>query len=364
MNRLAYSTTVIALRIGLASALSLLIGCAAVGPASISNGRMAYNEVLNYTEDQQLLNAIVRERYGQTFGMLSVSSVTANMKFRVSIDGEFRAWGTSETAAKVTPLSLGTAYEENPTISYAPIQGEAVLRRLVTPITIQEGFLLLSMARERQIVERFLFKRLNRLSAPLDGPRTPEAERAGFIARELREAGILRFGQVAGPDESRPQYMIIFEAYSDEYKPLIREYLGLLGVEEEVVDGRTITLPLRSSSTSDQNAVIDIETPSVLEWLRLAGIMIEVPEAHIAQGIVEPGGWSGREENRLMTIHTSKRRPGDAIVSIRFRDWWFFVDATDTRSKNSFALLKFLVRLRLNPEDTKQTVPVLTVPVG
>ena len=36
------------------SAAVLTGGCALVGPSSISNGRMAYNEVINYTEDQQL----------------------------------------------------------------------------------------------------------------------------------------------------------------------------------------------------------------------------------------------------------------------------------------------------------------------
>lgn len=44
------------------SASLLTGGCAVVGPASISNGRMVYNEVINYTEDQQLLNAIPLNR--------------------------------------------------------------------------------------------------------------------------------------------------------------------------------------------------------------------------------------------------------------------------------------------------------------
>ena len=118
--------------------------CAVVGPYSISNGCMAYNEVINYTEDQQLLNAIVQERYGQTFGMLSVSSVAARVKFRGSVGAEFNAWGSDKFMDKLTPLSLGAAYEENPTISYVLVQGEAVLRSLVTPLRIEEQGVVLA----------------------------------------------------------------------------------------------------------------------------------------------------------------------------------------------------------------------------
>ena len=90
----------------LLSAPVLTGGCAVVGPHSISNGRMAYNEVINYTENQQLLNAIVRERYGQTFGTLSDSSVAANVKFRGIAGAEFNAWASNQFTDKLTPLSL------------------------------------------------------------------------------------------------------------------------------------------------------------------------------------------------------------------------------------------------------------------
>ena len=56
-------------------------GCAVVGPQSIAAGRGVYAEVINRTEDEQILNVIVRQRYDETFGMMSVASVTANLRF-------------------------------------------------------------------------------------------------------------------------------------------------------------------------------------------------------------------------------------------------------------------------------------------
>ena len=58
-----------------------LCGCAIVGPQSITAGRGVYTEVINRTEDEQILNVLVRQRYDETFGMISVASVTANLQF-------------------------------------------------------------------------------------------------------------------------------------------------------------------------------------------------------------------------------------------------------------------------------------------
>ena len=56
-------------------------GCAVICPKSITAGRGVYAEVINRTEDEQILNVIVRQRYDETFGMMSVASVTANLRF-------------------------------------------------------------------------------------------------------------------------------------------------------------------------------------------------------------------------------------------------------------------------------------------
>ena len=72
--------TTIATMLVLLSALGFS-GCAVVGPQSITAGRGVYAEVINRTEDEQILNVIVRQRYDETFGMISVASVTANLRF-------------------------------------------------------------------------------------------------------------------------------------------------------------------------------------------------------------------------------------------------------------------------------------------
>ncbi len=46
--------------IGSCGLLWALSGCSTMGPQSIANGRAAYNQIINQTEDQQMLMAVVR----------------------------------------------------------------------------------------------------------------------------------------------------------------------------------------------------------------------------------------------------------------------------------------------------------------
>jgi hypothetical protein len=111
--------------------LFALSGCAVVGPKSISMGRADYNEAINRTEDEQMLPSIVKGRHGETFSLLAVSGVAANVRFGTNAGVEV-GWGSKENyAGNLVPFSGGLAYEENPTITYAPVQGEHYLRQFL-----------------------------------------------------------------------------------------------------------------------------------------------------------------------------------------------------------------------------------------
>jgi hypothetical protein len=340
-------------------------GCAVVGPASISNGRLAYGEVINYTGDQQILNMIVRERYAQTFGMLTVASVTANVKIRASAGAQFRAGATaSEVDGNLVPLSAGVAYEENPTISYIPLQGESFLRRMLTPITVEQGYLVSQAAIEHDIVARELYRRVNGLQNPVGRRPSPEFERLVNLNTELRRAGVVHSGRAPTSEGKEPGYFLNLRGYGDEHADIVRAFLEVLGIKGKTADGRDIVLPFFYSSGKHATDGIYVETRSALDWIRHAGSMIEVPAPHLEAGIVEPSGWEEPEQDRFITIRASKKRPKDSMVEIAYRGWWFYIDDADTRSKRSFQLIKFLIGLRLDEQSADPQVPILTVPVG
>ena len=104
-------------------ATALVGGCALVGPASISNGRSVYNEVINQTEDQQILNTIVRLRYDRTFGMLTVASVTANIRLRAELNAEVGAGSSSNYVGNLVPLSEDRSADQRVPLLTVPVGG-------------------------------------------------------------------------------------------------------------------------------------------------------------------------------------------------------------------------------------------------
>jgi hypothetical protein len=67
---------------------------------------------------------------------------------------------------------------------------------------------------------------------------------------------------------------------------------------------------------------------------------------------------------RTITTRSSEKPPDNATVRIRFRDWWFYIDATDSRSKQAFTFLRTFIGMRLADPGATQRAPVLTVPVN
>ena len=79
-KRLSYSRVRCALtRTTLCLLLFALPGCANIGSRSISMGRGDYNQAISKTDEEQMLLAIISGRYGDSFSLLAVSGVAANV---------------------------------------------------------------------------------------------------------------------------------------------------------------------------------------------------------------------------------------------------------------------------------------------
>jgi len=339
-----------------------LCGCATVGPQSITAGRGGYTEVINRTEDEQILNVLVRQRYDETFGMISVASVTANLQFSARADANIGIGDSDNYAGNLVPLSAGVGYEENPTISYVPLSGEDFTRRMLSRVTAREWVLLGQNARHPGHVFALAAQRVNGLHNPLIEEMPPSPAFADFIKLydRLRRVGVLDIVQVSGTG-NEDNYFLDIHDYQDAHGASVRKLLDLIGIKVKL-DGSAILLPIREAVGSSVSA-IHVQTRSAYDVLRVFGAGIEIPPAHLEAGIVEPLTRALPEDRRIITIRSSEKRPDNATVQIRFRDWWFYIDATDTPSKRAFAFLRTFIGMRLADPGAAQNAPVITVPV-
>ena len=167
----------------LAGALVSVCGCsdvlgprASLGPGAIVRGRGLYNEVITTTNNQQTLELIVRARYGEPAGLLSVASVTANLRAAASTGAQFGIGPSSNYSGNLVPLSLGFAYEEHPTIAYTTVQGERYAEAILSPVGLDLLVLLAGSEHASARLTSVLVKQVNGLQNPLYDP--PEARTA------------------------------------------------------------------------------------------------------------------------------------------------------------------------------------------
>jgi len=346
----------------LAAAVLGMSGCATVGPQSISAGRGVYTEVINRTEDEQLLNVLVRMRYDETFGMISVTSITANLQFSARAEANVGFGDSDDYAGNLVPLAAGVGYEENPTISYVPLSGEDFTLRMLRPVSAREWTLLGQNVRHPGKLLSLAAKRINGLRNPLLGEQTRSPEFARFIELfdRLRRAGLIETVRVSGTGNME-NYAWHIHDYQGAYGDDVRELLDLIGIKRKL-DGAAILLPVREAVGSS-NSAVHVQPRSAYDVLRVFGTGIEVPSAHLKAGIVEPLSAELPERGRVITIHSSEKRPDHATVRIRFRDWWFYIDETDTQSKRAFSFLQTFIGMRLADPTAGQKAPVITVPV-
>ncbi len=338
-------------------------GCTVAGPASLGGGRSAYNRIVNQTEDEQLLSAIVRHRYDETFGMLAVTSITANMRTSSTLGVNAGVGPRSAYDGNLVPLSAGVTVEENPTIAYVPVRGEEFVERMLAPLTAEQTLLLSRMSTPQCEPLRLLLRRVNGRVNPLfaSGSTGDEFEQFVVLFTRLREQGVL---DVVRLDTGA--YEVLLHDLDEQRAGDAAALLATVGLSHDARPGTELRVPLAFFVGSSVRDAIEVETPTALEVLRAAAQGVDVPQQHVVDGIARarhPASGAGGDLAPLV-IHSSRERPERASVAVAYRDWWFFVDDRDASTKQAFVFLRTLIGLRLDTQAASQQAPVLTVPVG
>ena len=346
-------------------ALSALSGCAVAGPRSISAGRADYNEALNRTEDEQMLLAIVKGRYGETSSLLAVSGVAANVRFSTSAGIQAGFGRESNYSGSLVPFSGGLAYEENPTITYVPVQGERYLRQLLSPVPLD--ILILFIRNEADFVPPFsvFANRINDMRNPsfLDTPSAaPDLRFRRFVELhgELIRAGVMHFA--ADPKEEA-LFTVLISGYAPAYSQQVGEYLSLLGLPLPSDRSMNIVIPVYFAVAGRKLDGIAISTRSTFDLIQILQAAVEVPQEHAAEGltIAYPApGLAGKDVH----IRSSKDEPKRAAIAVKYRGFWFYIDDANMSTKMFYRIVRTLWSVSIAAAAEQKGSPLLTIPVS
>jgi hypothetical protein len=345
--------------------LVALSGCAMVGPRSISMGRVDYNETINKTEDEQMLLSIVKGRYGETFSLLAVSGVAANVRFRTNASIQAGFGPEKFYIANLVPFTGSLAYEENPTITYTPVQGEQYLRQLLSPIPLDMLVLIIRTGTNPAAYLTMLANRINDLRNP-DFLEAPSAEpdlrfkRFVELSEELDQAGVLQL--VEDPRKEVP-FDILITNYAPAYAEKVREYLMLLGLPRPTEESEDIVLPVYFAVKGRDLDGMAISTRSTFDLIEILRAAIEIPQEHASAGLAiryPKPGLVGKD----IHIHASMDQPKRAAMAVKHRGYWFYIDETDMHTKQFYDMVRTLWSVSIATAADQRAAPVLTIPVS
>jgi hypothetical protein len=116
-----------------------------VGPNALSHGRPDYNDAIERTSAEQVLQNIVRVLSNEPPLFMDVSEVDAQLTFNSQLTGGEggiggkSGGGASGAVSGVSAtgnVSATLQYAEQPTIRYVPLQGQALIQQITTPIDV------------------------------------------------------------------------------------------------------------------------------------------------------------------------------------------------------------------------------------
>lgn len=393
------------------------LGCG-FGPRSVVQTRLAYNEAVKTTSEEQFLLNIVRLRYTNTPSSIAISNIADQQE----LSSEFQAIPFFVAGAvdgfrsqSLPQASLSRA--SRPTLSYTPLDDEEYTQRLFTPISLNGAFYLSRTTWPISTVFRLYLENLNWVSnaETASGP-TPRCapEYAQFLEgvhalQELQDAQLVQLyideqeQIVAGPLPDPPnaadtaikavEMELEVRKTSEGYVLIKKNSQPMLAIDPAAklepswetfcrcfqIDPGSSSLkitseqltPFENNPQENSLSVLDLETRSLLQVLFFVSHGIDVPNEHVQQGKVpttcNPDGtmfdWH-QVMDGLFRVQSrkSKKRPEEAYVAVFYEGYWYYIDKKDRDTKATFALLLEVSRLEL--QSSESNAPLLTLPLG
>ncbi len=343
----------------------LLSSCTVVGPTAIRSGRLAYNEAITTTDNQQMLMVLIHNRYGERGHLLSVASVTANVSVTTSAGVQAGFGSSSDYEGNLIPFAGGFVYEENPTISYIPVAGEQYMRQLTTPISIA---MLTQLTRSATDPGNFLMALVSEVNGIYnpdfnfddldDDPRFAEFTQ---IVTKLSQAHRLYWVERAG---HKGQFSWVIDQSAPEHAAEVRRLLQLLRLPPTDHRQRRVIIPISLALEGGEDGGLAVTTRSVWDLVEILSASIDVPAADEHNGVTVAAPPPGRL-GKSLKVHFSEDEPDDAYIAVEYRGGWFYVDQRDMFTKQYFNLLGSLWSMAMaNAASQGAAAPVLTVPVS
>ena len=343
-----------------------MAGCSSIGPKSVARDRFDYNTAISDSWKEQTLLNIVKIRYADMPLFVEVASIVSGytLESSVSVNGAL----SSNDAIQGDTLSLGGngKFIDRPTITYVPITGSQFNSSFMNPIPPGAVLFLMQSGWSAELIFPLTVDSVNGLRSTMLAGASQRAGDTGYyrvieLLRQIQLSGAI--GMRIKKTENLQDTTVLFfqkEGLEPEVLAARQEMNALLGLDPAAREVR-VNYGLIPGG-DDEVALL---TRSMLQIMIQLATKIDVPPEHVAEGRTVPAlatTESAEEDRKLMQVHYSRERPADAFTAVKYRDYWYWVDDRDFRTKRTFAFLMIL--FSLTETGGKEGLPLVTIPSG
>jgi len=339
-----------------------LTGCSSFGPPSVDRDRFDYINAIASSWKQQTLLNIVKMRYADTPVFLDVGQIISGYQLQGAV-----TFGGSLSSRSVYGdiFNLGStgSFIDKPTITYTPLTGAHFIQVMITPIPPPALLMRVEEGWPIDVLLQIGVQSINGLSNCKGGARSyvadPDFVRLLAALQRLQVSGAIDL-RVEVSTQTKEQGTVLVISQKDlppevqDDRVLVRKLLGLRSDlhEFKIVFG----------AVSGKDDEIAIQTRSGFQILNQLASNVEVPAEHIAELRTYPPIPESRvalSMPPLIRIHAEKSQPADAFAAVQYRDYWYWIDDRDFRSKGIFTFLMIIMTLAETGE--KVQAPVVTI---
>ncbi|MFP3558020.1 hypothetical protein SB861_46225 [Paraburkholderia sp. SIMBA_049] len=341
----------------------VISGCTSLGPTTVVADRFDYSTAISDSWKQQTLLNIVKLRYMDMPVFVDVASVVSGYSLQtgVSVNGTL----STENAIRGNFLAAGVqgVYTDRPTITYAPATGQEYLRGLLEPIDPKNIFFMLQSGYAADFLLGMTVESLNGVrnrstAAGMMREADPDFQRAIALLHDVQATGA--FAMRVEEDKVKGSTAVVLFRREDMPADVVEKVAEIRRLLKLSAGRQKFTLRYSPARGADDELAVN--SRSMLQILLAFSSYIDVPEEHLRDHSALPAVAQTAAEMQQGSprIHSSKERPIDPYVAVHYRDYWFWIDQGDLRTKR--ALNAVMLVFTLANTGSKQPLPLITIP--
>ena len=356
----ARASTNLVLCLGAAVALA---GCVHMGPRTIPVDRFDYSTAVADSWKQQTLLNIVKLRYMDLPVFVDVSSIVSGYSLQTGVNVGGTVSSKNAIQGNYAVAGAQAIYTDRPTITYTPLTGEKFLKGLLAPIDPKNIFFLLQSGYPADFILALTVESLNGVRNRSVGVGTmreadPDFVRALGLMREVQAAGAV--GMRVEEDREKGSTAVLFFRRDDLPADIVEKAAEIRRLLKLAPDQQRFNLVYSPARGAENELAVN--SRSILQIMGAFASYLDAPEEHLRAHRAMPAFENAPPESRqdVVRIFSGKDEPAAAFAAVRYRDYWFWVDDGDLKTKRAMTAIMFFFTLADTGDSVK--LPLITIP--